>query len=277
MKTSLRTIAFALAFLPLIIGPNPARGQESPRFFNHERAIIDPPPIRGELPVSERVILTFSTLDFDLLDGLIGAAEPTRKIWSCPLREGSWRGKPVTIAGPAMGAPYAVMVLEMLIALKARMVLAFGWCGSLHSKVRIGHLVVPTAALSGEGTSRYYSSAGGVSKPDAQLCDILKARLAGTTATWHEGRHWSTDAIYRETVGLVRHHQQRRTLSVDMEMAALYAVGKFRGVKVAGLLVVSDELFTLTWNPGQDTPEFLQARELGAQVVLDTAAAWEGQ
>jgi hypothetical protein len=37
---------------------------------------------------------------------------------------------------------------------------------------------------------------------------------------------------------------------------------------------VSDELFTLVWNCGWDSPELKQAREAAAQVVLDVAAAW---
>ncbi len=48
------------------------------------------------------------------------------------------------------------MVMEKLIVLGARMVLLFGYCGSLQSDVRIGDLFVPTDAVSGEGTSQYY-------------------------------------------------------------------------------------------------------------------------
>ena len=44
--------------------------------------------------------------------------------------------QPITLMAPALGAPYAVMVLEKLLVLGARMVLALGWCGSLQSHLK---------------------------------------------------------------------------------------------------------------------------------------------
>ncbi len=58
-------------------------------------------------------------------------------------------------------------------------------------------------------------------------------------------------------------------------MSALFAVGRFRQVPVAGLLVVSDELATLSWQPGYRSEGFRQAREQAARLVLDVAAQWE--
>lgn len=245
--------------------------------FTPEPAIINPAPAQGDPPVSPRVILTCSRQDFDLVCSLAGATDPLSSVWDCPLRHGSWAGKPVTIVGPLIGAPHTIMVMEKLIALGGRMILYFGYCGSLQSEIKIGDLVVPTDAVSGEGTSKYYYPEIFQAKPDSYLVNLLTQTLTGVTAPVHQGVIWSNDAIYRETVTLVQYHQNLGVKGVDMEMSAFFTVGKYRQVAVAGLLAVSDELFTFIWNPGFDTPIFQEARNLAARAVLNTAAAWNGR
>jgi uridine phosphorylase len=237
-------------------------------------AIINPVREAWEEPVTARVILTFTRPDYERLCRLAQAAAAPRYLWDCALRAGSWQGQPVTIAAPTLGAPYAAMVLEKLIALGARLALALGWCGSLQPHVGLGDLLLPTAAVSGDGTSRYYCSGEQDPGPDAACCARLRQALAKAQLPWHAGPVWSTDALYRETVDLVWHYQARGILGVDMEMAALFAVGRFRGVAVAGLLVVAEELADLKWRPGYRSAAFRQARRQAAELALTAAAQW---
>lgn len=72
-------------------------------------------------------------------------------------------------AGPAIGAPMAALTLEKLIALGAKRVILFGWCGAISENLQVGDILVPNQALSGEGTSAYYFPDGAVG-PDWQLC-----------------------------------------------------------------------------------------------------------
>ena len=238
-------------------------------------AIINPTREPWDVPVSERVILTFTLPDYRYLCRLMQPAEPPRYIYNCAVREGHWEDQTITLMAPALGAPYAVMVLEKLIALGARMVLALGWCGSLQSHLPIGHLVLPTTAMSTEGTSRHYPLSE-PPDPNQGLVRILGNLLEPSDARWQEGTVWSTDGFYRETVELVQHYKAQGVLGVDMEMAALFTLGRFRRVPVAGLLVVSDELATLHWNPGYRSEQFRQARDQAARLVLAAAARWDG-
>jgi uridine phosphorylase len=237
-------------------------------------AIINPTREPWDPPVTDRVILTFTLPDFRYLSRLMQAAEQPHYIYNCALREGRWEGQTITLMAPALGAPYAVMVLEKLIALGAGMVLALGWCGSLQSQVVIGDLVLPTATVSTEGTSRHYPL-NGLPDPDEDLVRMLRDYLAASEDRWQEGTVWSTDGFYRETVDLVQHYQAQGVLGVDMEMAALFALGRFRRVPVAGLLVVSDELATLHWKPGYRSERFRRARDRAARLVLAAAAHWD--
>jgi uridine phosphorylase len=236
-------------------------------------AIINPRRHPGE-EVTERVVLTFAPPDYRLLCRLAQVQEPSRQIWDCRFQKGSWQGQPLTVVAPAVGAPYAVIVMENLIARGARLFLALGWCGALLPQVKMGGLVLPTTARAGEGTSRYYGREGDWARPHPGLCGKLRAQIGQAGVPWHAGPVWTTDAFYRETVDLVRHCQKEDILGIEMEMAALFAVGAFRQVPVAGLLVVSDELSSLEWRVEYRSPAFLRAREEAARLILDAAAAW---
>jgi uridine phosphorylase len=237
-------------------------------------AVINPQPEAWEARVPSRAILTFARPDYHLLSRLAQAGAP-RYLWDCPIREGQWQSRRLAIVGPAPGAPYAVMVLEKLIALGARAVLVLGWCGSLQSEVEIGTLVLPTSAVSADGTSRHYHFSDGDLLPDPGLTEVLRHHLQSSHVPWRPGAIWTTDAFYRETVSAVRHYQGRGILGVDLELAALFAVGHYRQVPVAGLLVVSDELATLSWHPGYRSARFRQARDLAARLMLAAAAHGE--
>jgi uridine phosphorylase len=231
-------------------------------------------PVRepGEEAVTPTVILTFTQPDYRALGRLLQAQELPRQIWGCACRPGSWKGIPLTLVAPAMGAPYAAMVLEKLIALGARRVLVLGWCGSLSQEVRIGDLILPDKAIPGDGTSPHYRPEPGGVPPHSGLYALLATSLRTADVPWHSGAVWSTDAFYRETKGLVKSCQEQGILGIEMELAALFAVGRWRGIAVAALLVVSDELFTLTWQPARGSQPFRQARQRAFQVVLEVAA-----
>jgi uridine phosphorylase len=169
------------------------------------------------------------------------------------------------------------MILEKLIALGARRVLTLGWCGSVSPEARLGDLILPTGAVPGDGTSPHYCREDGEITPHQGLYDLLAKGLHGLEVPWHSGPIWSTDAFYRETVSLIRSCQTQGVLGIDLELSALLAVGRFRGIAVAALLVVSDELFTYTWQPAQGAQPFRRGRQAALRLVLDTAAAAEGQ
>jgi uridine phosphorylase len=246
--------------------------------FPEERdALIHPRREPGEEAVAPTVILTFTQPDYQALGRLAQAQAPARQLWGCAYRPGFWEGASLTVVAPAMGAPFATMVLEKLIALGARRVLALGWCGSVAPQARIGELILPSRALSGDGTSPHYCRENMEITPHQGLYDLLAAGLEGIEVPWQAGPIWSTDAFFRETRGLIRSCQAQGVLGIDLELAALFAVGRFRGVAVAALLVVSDELFNNTWQAAQGSQPFRRARQTALRLVLDTAARAEEQ
>jgi purine-nucleoside phosphorylase len=175
----------------------------------------------------------------------------------------------LSLAGPFLGAPQAAMVMEKIIALGAKRICLFGWCGSLQPDLKIGDIVIPLHAVAEEGTSKHYPI--GKRKPgtDQALNRTLERALKQAGLPFRKGVVWTTDAPYRETVSKVNAFQGRGVLAVEMEMSALMTVAIYRSVKLSGLLVVSDELFDLKWHRGFSSPLFKKRCELAGNLLLE--------
>jgi purine-nucleoside phosphorylase len=175
-----------------------------------------------------------------------------------------------SIAGPFVGAPYAVMLLENLIAWGVRQIIFIGWCGAISDSVKIGDIILPTSGYIDEGTSKHYSTAGNsLYQADFPMLAKVRHLLDKNNCDFHEGAVWTTDAIYRETRREVLAHQQKGILAVEMEISALYAVARFRRVDLAGILVVSDELSSSNWRPGFKDDRFVQSRKTACRLVTE--------
>ncbi|MFP3869798.1 MAG: nucleoside phosphorylase [Syntrophobacteria bacterium] len=181
-------------------------------------------------------------------------------------------GRTITVAGPVLGAPQAVLVLERLIAQGSRAIVVFGRCGSLQQEVKIGDWVLPSGARSEEGTSLHYPPVAGEFLPHPVLAARLREYCEREDHPVHIGPVWTTDAPLRETAAKVHTYGQEGILGVEMEMSALFRVAAYRMVPLAGLLVVSDELFTLQWRPGFRSTRFKKACRQGAGLILEFCA-----
>ena len=151
-----------------------------------------------------------------------------------------------------------------------------GWCGSLQPHLRIGHLVVPAGAISEEGTSAHYPIKSIPTAADEALSGMIEGALNKAGRSFFKGDVWTTDAPYRETAEQVEFYQKRGILAVEMEMSALMTLALFRGVRLGGLLVVSDELFSMKWHSGFSNPELKQATRFAGQVLLRMAVSQQG-
>ena len=62
----------------------------------------------------------------------------------------------ITLINFGMGSPNAATVMDLLSAIAPKAVLFLGKCGGLKRKNQIGDLILPIAAIRGEGTSNDY-------------------------------------------------------------------------------------------------------------------------
>ncbi len=147
------------------------------------------------------------------------------------------------------GAPLAAAGLERLIALGARQVVVTGGAGTLFADMGRGQLLLPTRAIREEGTSYHYLRAARFVRPSPTLVVALGRAMEALGYPYRVGTTWTTDAIYRETRAKIGRLRLREgAICVEMETAALFAVGRFRKVEVAALLYASDAVGGAAWD-----------------------------
>jgi uridine phosphorylase len=240
-------------------------------------ALIEPRRIPGDPKIDHPILLI-------LFEPYLEIVSKTLK-----LKKSSWRrlrfpslaystaevdGKPLSVFGAPLGSPQAALVLERLVAMGARTVVTFGCCGSLQFTLRTGDLVIPTHALSEEGTSAHYPLPEGLrAKADERTTRAIMKCCLDKRLPWADGRVWTTDAIFRETKSKVSRYAQMDILAVEMEMSALFTVAAYRRVSLGGLLVVSDELARPSWKSGFLSPSFWLTSQKAAKAVVEACLA----
>ncbi len=234
-------------------------------------AIIN--PIRGksspDLP--DCAIMVATAKDLYGIMGLAGLEKRrAKKLVMSKLYLVNDASRPYALAGPLMGAPYAVTLLETLIAWGVRKVIFLGICGAISPHVKTGDIVLPSSAVIDEGTSCHYGMETGAAVfPSGKIVEKIKNTLKETTLTFHEGPVWTTDAVFRETKEKVVFHQEKGVLGVEMEVSALFSVGAFRSIDVSAILVVSDELSSLEWKPGFRDSRFINSSKAVQELMID--------
>ena len=173
----------------------------------------------------------------------------------------------VLLTGPMIGAPYATLILEETIASGINNILFLGWCGSLSENVNIGDCIVPDSSFIDEGTSRCYPGSKDQSQADIHQAQKIFQLLLTSGQPVHKGKIWCTDGFYQETKEKIMTYQQKNAIGVEMETSALFTVATFRKVSLASLLVVSDELYQYSWQPGFKTPAFKKGRKSAFQAI----------
>jgi uridine phosphorylase len=239
--------------------------------LKNDRPLINPIRGKGEPMVGQDAIMVAIPSELSFLANLSHARRATLAT-ATPFKlllAKRDNDLPLAIAGPFLGAPQGTIVMEKLIALGAEHVWVLGWCGSLQPDLSIGDLVIPTKALSEEGTSAHYPVPEEGKRTHSLLNRTLCDALAKANLPFKTGPVWSTDALYRETEEKIVDYGKKGILAVDMEMSALITVALYRSVKLSGLLIVSDELFSLKWNPGFGADTLKKRTREASRVLLD--------
>lgn len=223
---------------------------------------------KGDPTTGPTAIMVAMEQDLSVIRRALGIdGRQARRVLSSRLHKGVCDHQDVALVGPMCGAPYAVMVVEKLIALGAKRILFFGWCGSLQQDLPVGGFLVPDRAISEEGTSAHYPVSTPYPRPSDRVLRAIEGSLVESSVPFQRGAVWTTDAPYRETREKVVLFQRQGVLGVEMEVSALFTVAAFRQIDMGALLVVSDDLSSLGWKPGISSTAFKGARKMAAQVI----------
>ncbi len=165
------------------------------------------------------------------------------------------------------GSPIVAELAEEFIAMGARRLLLMTWGGGLQTDLKAGDVVVCSQAVRDEGASYHYLPPARYVQPDSELTACLVSTLLRQSIVPVQGPTWTTDAPYRETLAEVQTYQAEGVQTVEMEAAALFAVGQARHVQTGAAVVVMDSLATYQWK----VPERLDAIQRSLESLYTAA------
>jgi len=151
----------------------------------------------------------------------------------------------ITIINFGMGSASAATVMDLLSAISPKAVLFLGKCGGLKKKNHLGDLILPIAAIKGEGTSNDYMPSEVPSLPAFSLQKAISYTIrlrghdywTGTVYTTNR-RVWEHDDKFKEYLGRIR------AMAIDMETATIFTVGFHNSIPTGALLLVTDQPMT---------------------------------
>ena len=148
----------------------------------------------------------------------------------------------ITIINFSIGSAMAATILDLLTAVHPKAVLFLGKCGGLKKKNAIGDLILPIAAIRGEGTSNDYLPAEVPALPSFNLQKAISYTIrlkgldywTGTVYTTNR-RVWEHDEKFKDYLRTLR------AMAIDMETATIFSVGFCNEIPTGALLLVSDQ------------------------------------
>jgi nucleoside phosphorylase len=150
-------------------------------------------------------------------------------------------------AGPAVGAPTAAMVTEVLVRAGVQRILVIGSCGAFEGRAAPGDLLLARNAWSACGVTAHYFP--GEERFDAPGDVAPRVEDALTRAGFppRPAAVVTTDAPFRETPAFLDTYSQRAVDAVEMEIAAVYAVARFHGISAAAVVIAADTVGSSGW------------------------------
>jgi AMP nucleosidase len=147
----------------------------------------------------------------------------------------------ITIINFGMGSPGAATIMDLLSAIQPKAVLFLGKCGGLKKRNKIGDMILPIAAIRGEGTSNDYFPPEVPALPAFALQKAISTTIREYEYDYWTGTVYTTNRRVWEHDEVLKDYLQRiRAYAIDMETATIFTVGFFNKIPTGALLLVSD-------------------------------------
>jgi uridine phosphorylase len=140
-----------------------------------------------------------------------------------------------------IGAAAATQVLDTLVSVGCKKVIAVGSCGVL-AQIPENAFLVPVKALRAEGTSYHYLPASRYIELDKEPIEVIENTFKAHGLPFVTCTTWTTDGFFRETKDMVKYRLEEGCSVVEMECSALAACCKKRGASFGQFLFTADSL-----------------------------------
>jgi len=148
----------------------------------------------------------------------------------------------ITIINFGMGSPNAATIMDCLSAIKPKAALFLGKCGGLRQKNDIGDLILPIAAVRGEGTSNDYFPPEVPALPAFALQKAISTTIRDHNQDYWTGTVYTTNRrVWEWDEDFKTYLRKIRAQAIDMETATIFSTAFYNKIPAGALLLVSDQ------------------------------------
>lgn len=151
----------------------------------------------------------------------------------------------ITIINFGMGSAMAATVMDLLSAIHPKAVLFLGKCGGVKHRAELGDLILPIAAIRGDGTSSDYFPPEVPALPAFALQKAISTTIRDHSRDYWTGTVYTTNRrVWEHDEGFKKYLKKIRALCIDMETATIFMTGFYNEIPTGALLLVSDQPMT---------------------------------
>jgi len=148
----------------------------------------------------------------------------------------------ITIINFGMGSSVAATVMDLLTAIQPKACIFLGKCGGLKKKNNVGDLILPIAAIRGEGTSNDYLPPEVPALPSFALQKAISTTIRDFSRDYWTGTCYTTNRrVWEHDKEFKKYLKKLRAMAVDMETATIFTTGFANKIPTGALLLVSDQ------------------------------------
>ena len=165
-----------------------------------------------------------------------------------PVYKVKYDGTDIGLLNMPVGAASTIGCLEDVFQFGVEKVVLFGTCGVLDPGIKDCSVIVPNRAVRDEGASYHYAPPTNEIMVNVSVKDRFIEFLKEVGCHYTEGKVWTTDGFYRETVKKVERRKAMGCVAVDMECASVAAVTQFRNKQVMQFFYAADVVSQEEWD-----------------------------
>lgn len=194
---------------------------------------------------------------------------------------GSYKGIQISAVSTGIGCPSAAIAVEELANIGVKYFIRVGSTGALQPQIHTGDVIINTASMRNEGTTRFYVDEGFPAAADHFLThSLIQAALElreERNFNLYIGLNASDDAFYGETPEFIEKLVRHKLLNVEMESAAIFTIAHLRGLKAAMVCGVSGNLVTADVEYEGENKPLIKAWEDAIAIALEGIYRYENE
>lgn len=158
----------------------------------------------------------------------------------CPMPNATAGG--ITIINFGMGSASAATIMDLLTAIKPEAVMFLGKCGGIKHVATLGNLVLPIAAIRGDGASNDYYPPEVPALPAFSLQKAISTTIRDRKQDYWTGTVYTTNRrVWEHDAKFKKYLRKIRCIGIDMETATIFITGFHNEIPTGALLLVSDQ------------------------------------